>query len=944
MNNPPQPSCLIGNLLKDKRLRNRWMRLKTFVAGVILLPLAFRAAPAMAKDVVDYGAAKYNSMAATPDAQLRGKNDFDYLALKNHQGPSGVPLGGIGVGCFDYTPDGRFTRICINNWHAADQSPVIEQVPGTFLAVWRDGQAKLLQRGADFAGMTVAKQTIYRGLFPTAACQVDDDALVCVWSGLVPHDVKDSSLPLAWIEVDLNNPGPTPQRVAVAFSWQDVIGRDIVDVTNLDLLRASSTVWGKENAFEQARKDGQPGWVPLERVPTRAEPLSVGHFAGIRQFSEPLRPVLKTYQNYNNEFVLLAEKSAGAEISALPAYRVDDATAAWANFRKDGKFGESAGTVPLFDLAGTHEMASAVSVRVTLKPGEKRVVRFAVAWFQPELKIDPAKDDPATYFGNSDYGRYYQNYFATVADLVCYAARERERIYKETLAWQRPILDSTYPDWLKFKIINSAYTIYANSILNKAGEYTMMEGGMGGLAGTMDQQISAHPFCFKFFPELERANLELFGLNPGGEGQILHFDGHYFFGLDTRDGRTPVPDNCMVDNTGGWLLQFAEFWQQHGDLQWLKPFDAQIHRSLAYLRARIQSKNFQIITGPTTYDDFWHPEIYAYNASTYPAFLRAGAVLLDALGQTKEAAVCRGQAEASAVDAERALWNGSFFAYGADLDGSHRRDDIMFSGQLAGQFLGRYMGWGDVFSMSDVQSSVLAQLQSNIAHSPDFYAPKVWQVKENKAMNDPRRPDDPNADSTCWPFYEESYTAMAAIQAGYVDDGLNVLRHLQLVNLRNGWTWTQNLWRPGELTYMTAPVTWFITDVLSGSGLDLSSDTIMFAPVLRPDETRVELPVYFPRFWGTVTADRSTRKLTFTVTKVFDGSPITLRYVVSQPVGLASSQGHSFAIPPFKVRPGRALDLSSHWDEIMAGEYRPPLLPLASDSRCANDKPFLMVN
>ena len=66
----------------------------------------------------------------------------------------------------------------------------------------------------------------------------------------------------------------------------------------------------------------------------------------------------------------------------------------------------------------------------------------------------------------------------------------------------------------------------------------------------------------------------------------------------------------------------------------------------------------------------------------------------------------------------------------------------MFSGQLAGQFLSRYLGWGDVFPTADVKASVLAQLESNIAHSPDFYAPKVWSLKENKAMMDPRRPDD----------------------------------------------------------------------------------------------------------------------------------------------------------------------------------------------------------
>ncbi len=304
-------------------------------------------------------------------------------------------------------------------------------------------------------------------------------------------------------------------------------------------------------------------------------------------------------------------------------------------------------------------------------------------------------------------------------------------------------------------------------------------------------------------------------------------------------------------------------------------------------------------------------------------------MLLDALDHTNEAAACREQTDTSARDAIRALWNGRFFAYGADLDGSHRRDDIMFSGQLAGQFLSRYLGWGDVFPMADVKSSVLAQLESNIAHSPDFYAPKVWALTNHAAMTDPRRPNDPNAGSTCWPFYEESYTAMAAIQAGYVEDGLNIMRHIQLVNLRNGWTWTQNLWQPGELTYMTAPVTWFITDVLAGSSLNLPEDTIALAlaPVLLSGQNRAVLPVYFPRFWGVVTADRSTHQLTFTVTKVYDETSITLRHLICQPVGAAALPVHSFAIPPFKVHSGRVLDLSSHWDDLMAGRCQSPVLP-----------------
>jgi non-lysosomal glucosylceramidase len=876
----------------------------------------------------DYGTNIVNNMGRTTGTEIGGPDQYNFLALENHHGPSGVPVGGVGVGCFNYAPNGRFTRIGINNWHAdGGRNWTLGELPGSFLAIWQEqgGHAQLLHRdGKKYAGMPPAAKTIYRGLFPSAQCKVDDVASVRVWSGLVPHNVKDSSLPLVWIEVEVANSQERTQAVAVALSWEDVIGRGLRDVSGPDFLkRYTPDAWGRNNMPYGA----------FSRVPTTVSGYSVGDLSGIRQHSQPLRPVLKTFQNYNNEIAILAEKTPGAEITLLPAYAVDSPEEAWVSFRQEGRFKIAAGEASesaLYAPEAGKEKASAIAVRLEVPARATRTVRFLISWFQPELLIDPAKDDPLTYFGKADYGRFYHRFFPSQTELVAYAQRERQRISEETVAWHQPILASTYPDWLKFKLINSAYVIYANSILNKAGDFTVMEGGMGGLAGTMDQRLSAHPFYQKFFTELDHSELELFGHTQGKKGQILHFCGHYYCGLASRDGTTPVPDNSMLDNTGGWLVQLAKDWQQTGDTAWLNQFRTRIDQCLDYLKASIKSKEFKIISGSTTYDDFWHPELYAYNASTYPAFLRAGAVLMDALGEPRRAKEYRRQAEVSASDAIRALYNGRFFAYGAKLDGSERRDDIMFSGQLAGQFLSRCFTWGDIFPQDVVRSSLLAQFETNIDRSRNYYAPKVWDIPGNKPMNDPR-PGNHGA-STCWPFYLESYTAMAAIQAGYVEDGLEIMRQIQLVHMRYGWAWTQNLWNPAELSYMSAPVTWFITDVLAGSGLDLPGETLYLAPVLRTGEQKAVLPIYFPRFWASVEADRSARTLRLTVTKVFDGPSITLRHVTAQPVGVASSEGKSFNIPPFRIKPGAVLDLSSHWDELTGANLQNPILPIKGAS------------
>jgi len=103
--------------------------------------------------------------------------------------------------------------------------------------------------------------------------------------------------------------------------------------------------------------------------------------------------------------------------------------------------------------------------------------------------------------------------------------------------------------------------------------------------------------------------------------------------------------------------------------------------------------------------------------------------------------------------------------------------------------------------------------------------PKVYNVSTNCSAVGPRAQDKGKLAST-WPFYLECYTAAAAMQAGFVEDGLSLIEHIGLLNLRLGLAWAQNLWNLGFLTYVTAPVTWFVPDVLGAFALDASSKTL----------------------------------------------------------------------------------------------------------------------
>lgn len=159
----------------------------------------------------DYGANEANSKFYQNSNSLGGKEDYDYMSLYNHPDKSGVPLGGIGVGNVNFTPSGAFNRIGINNIHMP-----IKHSDGSFFSVWIDDNKdkkvfKLVQKdrimGSKMDGVEVVK---YKGLFPFAELDFEDkelpiDIKIKAHSSLVPHNLKDSSLPVVWFTVELNS-------------------------------------------------------------------------------------------------------------------------------------------------------------------------------------------------------------------------------------------------------------------------------------------------------------------------------------------------------------------------------------------------------------------------------------------------------------------------------------------------------------------------------------------------------------------------------------------------------------------------------------------------------------------------------------------------------------------------------------------------------------------
>lgn len=868
----------------------------------------------------NYGAGAANVRFIPSQGLLGGRIDFDYLRLKNHPGNSGVPLGGIGVGNVEFAPDGRFARIGINNIHLP-----IRKSTASFFSLWYKGQksseaVRLVHDSLSQYGLSGVQEIYYTGLFPRVEMDFGNsipgvNATIRAFSPLIPHDVKNSSLPIAFFDVDLIS--QEGGEVSVAFSWEDFIGRGIKEPK--DIKGMDGQLFGQDR---NSLCNGE-AWPerPLEQ--TYSEPWAYGNMFGVRQFAAgPLKPKRANFQNYVSEVAVLAEVDNSVEVSVLPSFGIEGNDDAWEQFKQTGNFENISQKVTLLSIPGQQIGGSAVALKTRLKANEKKTVRFMLVWFYPEMTIDRGKD-PLEYYwvGGSDYGRYFHNYFNRIDQLVNYGYENRENFRKKTAEWQLPVLNSTMPDWYKFKLINSGYVIYTNMILNKKGDVTVNEGGMGGLAGTMDQRISSHPFYQKFFTQLDRSEMMIFADAQQSKGNITHFIGHYYFGMGTVGGRIPTEDGWMIDNTGGWIIQLVKDYEQTGDFHYLNRYAGRVYNGMSFLKS-LMPEGLHIPIGGTTYDDFTHPPVYSYGASIYLATLKAAQIVAHAMKDTVRENEYKEQFDKTQKDMIRLLWNGRFFSYGCELDGSGRKDNLLFTGQLGGQFVSRYCGWGDVIPMEMTKASLVSQFKISLSKTPDYYANKVWDITLNRGID--------NRGSQCWPFYLESYTGYTAWQAGYCQDALDIMKHIQLVHLRQGWTWCQNLWNPAELSYMTAPVVWFSTDVLAGAGLNVPRQELRLAPVVEGKE-KVLLPLYYPTFWATLSLDPTRKKASLEITKTFGDNEVVLSKIVSIPNGVAAEHKREIVIPTFIVEKGKVLDLSPYWNQIVQQKTEKLILPHADE-------------
>ncbi|MCX7000314.1 MAG: GH116 family glycosyl-hydrolase, partial [Candidatus Sumerlaeota bacterium] len=312
--------------------------------------------------------------------------DTDTGIIRSVRWANGVPLGGIGCGKIELLTDGSFANATIyNNWDRRTGF-----LKGSFFAVfYDDGTTKVarmlrlapncadpniadverihkqrlgLPDYSEYEGVENIAGTEYTGSFPFATIQFEDRALpiritLDAFSPLIPHDIENSSLPVAFLSFTLDNRTEKTVRTSLLVSQE-----------KWRLLRHGSSLLKKLSGLnglvfrEFLRDNNPPGYTDY-------------FFIGSNEVDDTMKRI----------FVDFAEPE-----KVIP----------WDYFRRSGmsyerfSFGDKDSRAPTDDFV----------VRKVLEPGQKVTIHFILAWRAKDCITTYIKKTPTSQLVDSDSG------------------------------------------------------------------------------------------------------------------------------------------------------------------------------------------------------------------------------------------------------------------------------------------------------------------------------------------------------------------------------------------------------------------------------------------------------------------------------------------------------------------------------------------------------------
>lgn len=456
----------------------------------------------------------------------------------------------------------------------------------------------------------------------------------------------------------------------------------------------------------------------------------------------------------------------------------------------------------------------ALCSRVTLKPGEKKNIRFILTWYFPNLT---SKDGEIL-------GHYYENLYKSSPDANRFLEEGYDRIFKSAVDFSELLystdLPSIYPDaWS-----SNLSPMIKCSVYLKNGKFGLWEGlGYCGLH-TTDITYHASFSLIGLFPDLQKKQMKMGAEFQREDGRV-----HHSFKPDMK-----CADNGFerVDINMQFVLMVLRDYLFTGDKEYLLQLWENVKRAMDSTEL-LDTDNDGLPdygTKRNTYDAWNFSGTPVYIDVLWLAALKAAAVIADKVGDKS----CSDKWNTILLNGKKSLeeklWNGEYYNLWRNKDDT---DESLMTDQLDGEWFLRMIGLDGNLPDERVRSVIEFIFKNNFDSEQGLVNATV---PENRWTSI----DTYNNCQTIavWTGIGYAFSALA-LSVGETEISDTVVDSIHNNQLRLGHFWDH--WECGH--HYTRPMSsWSTLLAVSGLKIDCENKKLSF----NPTEKNITFPLVIP--------------------------------------------------------------------------------------------------
>ncbi|MBP1357552.1 MAG: hypothetical protein JZD40_03580 [Sulfolobus sp.] len=570
---------------------------------------------------------------------------------------SGLPLGGIGAGKIELSPENKMINVTIaNNWN----SPIREVIGYHIFIKPEDDIPFFFQKNIRIRSVnTIDTQLEYEGIYPFVMItgrHKNINVTLEAFSPIIYKDVKDSSLPAVAFKITIKG----SKSGLLAFSMSNLSGTRNIGRMNSKL---------KDGVFHinSKVKEIDPAMGNTTLISDSTESV-IAQYNIRRRPSETVKFWGEVYENEKPWIDLV-----------------------------NGKIPED----DIHEVTGMNDEPASI---VIARYEENKPVKFVFAWYFTGKHV---------YY---PYGHYYQNFFKDSEEVARYFMENFDKFESKSKEWQETIIPKYLPDWLRDAIVNSTYIMSTNTWLDEKGRFSILEGSINcpchGTIGTC-YDLGSLP-VIKMWPELEKSFLETFLNYIRDDGYVPHDLGVYSLD-DPTDGTTAPPKWKDLNPT--FLLMIYRYIKFTGDKDFLDNYYPKLLKILDWiLKQDKDNDGLPELEGEmdTAFDALRVKGIDSYTSSIFIASLEAMRELAKLQGDIETVSKVN-EFLIKARNSFNKLYNGRYFkAWLGEPDVSN----AVFTAQVFGEWWASLLGLEHITDVDKIRSSLetIAKINGNASN------------------------------------------------------------------------------------------------------------------------------------------------------------------------------------------------------------------------------------